>query len=242
MRVNNFKNSYEDNKRAIAYSKLEFPNTYYLAFRDIPEIIYEHVTGKKAVDFGCGTGRSTRFLKKHEFNTVGIDISQQMIEKAKEADPEGEYLIIKDGDFRRLKKNYYDLVFSAFTFDNIPDENYRIKLLKELKSLINAEGIIILLDSTPDMYFYDWASFSTKDFQENKNVKSGGIVKIITTDVEDNRHVDDILWTDEDYKNCFNDANLKLVSSYKPLGKENEPFKWINETRVAPWIIYVLKK
>jgi len=38
-------NSYEDARRAEAYARLEFPGTYYLAYRDIPAIIGEHVTG-----------------------------------------------------------------------------------------------------------------------------------------------------------------------------------------------------
>ena len=57
-----FFNSYEDKIRAEAYSKLEFHKTYYLVYRDLPNIIEEHVKGKKALDFGCGTGKSTRFL------------------------------------------------------------------------------------------------------------------------------------------------------------------------------------
>jgi ubiquinone/menaquinone biosynthesis C-methylase UbiE len=69
-----FFNSYEDKIRAEAYSKLEFHKTYYLAYRDLPNIIEEHVKGKKALDFGCGTGRSTRFLRKIGFNAVGVTI------------------------------------------------------------------------------------------------------------------------------------------------------------------------
>ncbi|MEE8632751.1 MAG: class I SAM-dependent methyltransferase, partial [Candidatus Bathyarchaeia archaeon] len=59
-----FSNVYEDSERAEAYSKLEFPGTYYLAYRDLPKIISDHVKGREALDFGCGTGRSTRFLKR----------------------------------------------------------------------------------------------------------------------------------------------------------------------------------
>ena len=33
------------------------------AFRDLPRLFREHVSGQRAVDFGCGTGRSTRFLR-----------------------------------------------------------------------------------------------------------------------------------------------------------------------------------
>jgi trans-aconitate methyltransferase len=59
-----FENSWDNQTRAESYSKLEFPNTYYLAYRDLPKIITAHVKGKCAIDFGCGTGRSTRFLNR----------------------------------------------------------------------------------------------------------------------------------------------------------------------------------
>jgi hypothetical protein len=65
-----FFNVYDDAKRAEAYAKLEFPSTYYLAFRDLPAIIAEHVTGHTALDFGCGAGRSRRFLKNLGFNAT----------------------------------------------------------------------------------------------------------------------------------------------------------------------------
>ena len=65
-------NSYEDVKRTEAYSKLEYSSTYYLAYRDLPEIIFEHVKERKAIDFGCGTGRSTRFLQKIGFDTFEL--------------------------------------------------------------------------------------------------------------------------------------------------------------------------
>lgn len=38
-----FTNCYEDATRAEAYAQLEFANTCYLAYRDLPDIIREHV-------------------------------------------------------------------------------------------------------------------------------------------------------------------------------------------------------
>ena len=237
-----FSNSYEDAKRAEAYAKLEFPGTYYLAYRDLPEIIFENVKGRKAVDFGCGTGRSTRFLQKLGFDVVGVDIAEDMIRKAREIDSEGDYLLVEDGDFSQFEDSAYDLVLSVFTFDNIPTMEKKVKNFREIGRLLKSEGRIVNLVSSPEIYTHEWASFSTKDFPENKHAKSGDKVRIIITAVEDKRPVEDVVWTDESYQEVFKRAGLELVTTYKPLAKESEPYKWVNETRIAPWVIYVLKR
>lgn len=237
-----FFNSYEDAKRAEAYAKLEFPGTYYLAYRDIPEIIFEHVKGRKAIDFGCGTGRSTRFLQKLGFNVIGVDIAEDMIRKAREMDPEGDYCLIEDGGLSQFKEGTYDLVLSAFTFDNIPTMQKKVENFREIGCLLKSEGRIVNLVSSPEIYTHEWASFSTKDFPENKYARSGDKVRIIITEVEDRRPVEDVVWTDESYREVFKSAGLELVETCKPLAKENEPYKWVNETKIAPWVIYVLRR
>ena len=237
-----FFNVYEDKERAESYAKLEFPGDYYLAFRDIPDLVRKHVEMGRAVDFGCGAGRSTRFLSALGFEAIGIDISESMIRSALEADPDGDYRLIEDGAFHELEQGTFDLVFAAFTFDNIPGADRRAKLLRGLGDLLNREGKIILLDSTPEIYTHEWVSFSTKDFPENRDARNGDIVRIITTAVEDKRPVEDVIWFDEDYMELFEAAGMELVESHRPLGREDEPFEWVNETEIAPWIIYVVKK
>lgn len=236
-----FSNSYDDASRAEAYSALEFPGTYYLAYRDLPEIILAHVTGRRAIDFGCGTGRSTRFLRKLGFGAIGVDISKEMIRKAKELDPEGDYRLVEDVSLGQLESGAYDLVLSAFTFDNIPTIERKVRLLEEIGRLLNRNGRIVNLVSSPDIYVHEWASFSTRDFPENKNAKAGDTVKIIITDVDDSRPVEDIVWPDEDYREVYRRAGLEVVTTCKPLARDDEPYGWVNETMIAPWVIYVLK-
>jgi ubiquinone/menaquinone biosynthesis C-methylase UbiE len=237
-----FSNSYEDPRRAEAYAKLEFPGTYYLAYRDLPEIILEHVRGRKAIDFGCGAGRSTRFLQKLGFSVVGVDIAEDMIEKAREIDPKGDYRLIEEGDFSQFKDNAYDLALSVFTFDNVPTMEKKVKNFTEIGSLLKSEGRMVNVVSSPEIYVHEWASFSTKDYPENKHAKSGDKVRIVQTDLEDKRPVEDVVWTDEYYQETYKRAGLELVKTYKPLAKADEPYKWVNETRIAPWVIYVLKR
>jgi ubiquinone/menaquinone biosynthesis C-methylase UbiE len=237
-----FQNSYKDSKLADAYSKLEFPGTYYLAFRDLPNIISQYAKGKKAVDFGCGTGRSTRFLKNLGFDTVGLDISEDMIEKAKALDPNGDYRLIRGEGVADLHTDSFDVVLSTFTFDNIPSKETKINTLIDLSRLLKKDGVIVNLVSAPEMYTHEWASFSTKDFPENKHAQSGEKVKVIITAIDDKRPVEDIIWSNESYRQVFIESNLRIINVFKPLATGKEPIEWVQETKIAPWTIYMLGK
>ena len=98
MTTEGFSNVYDDPARAKAYAELEFPGTYYLAYRDLPSIVAEHVQGRMAIDFGCGAGRSTRFLRRLGFDVVGVDVAAHMLDRARERDPQGDYRLVPDGD------------------------------------------------------------------------------------------------------------------------------------------------
>jgi SAM-dependent methyltransferase len=235
-----FINCYEDATRASAYAQLEFANTYYLAYRDLPEIIHQHVSGTRAIDFGCGTGRSTRFLRRLGFDVAGVDIAAEMIAKARELDPGGNYRLAKDDDLSEFQAGSYDLVLSVFTFDNIPGLETKARLFCDLRALLKPSGKLVSVVSSPEIYLHEWASFSTKDYPENRHAQSGDLVRIITTDFPDRRPAEDILWTDESYREVYVRAGLNLIATYKPLAKGDEPYKWVSETRIAPWVIYVL--
>jgi SAM-dependent methyltransferase len=234
-------NCYEDARRAEAYARLEFPGTYYLAYRDLPAIMREHVKGPRAMDFGCGTGRSTRFLQRHGFDAVGVDIADDMIAQARALDAGGDYRLSDDGDFTQFGGKAYDLVLSVFTFDNIPTMERKVRLFRGLGGLLKSEGRIVNVVSSPEIYRHEWASFSTRDFPENQHAGTGDMVRCVITDIVDKRPVQDVVCTDESYQEVFRNAGLEVIGTYRPLGREDEPYQWVNETRIAPWVIYVLK-
>ena len=221
---------------------LEFPGTYYLAFRDLPRIIAASVTGRRVLDFGCGAGRSATFLRRLGFEVTGVDISSSMIELARRADPAGDYLLIQDGDFSGLTPGGFDLVLSAFAFDNIAEVARRIRLLRGLGELLCPGGRIILLGSTPEIYTHEWASFTTGEFARNREARSGDAVQIVLKDVADQRPVIDYLWSHEDYLRLFSGAELELLARHRPVGRQDEPQRWATELTIAPWVIYVLRR
>jgi len=236
-----FVNCYENAARAEAYSKLEFANTYHLAFRDLPEIFHAHVKGTAALDFGCGAGRSTRFLHGLGFATVGVDISPEMVAKARELDPQGDYRVIPGDDMSGLPPESFSLIQSAFTFDNIPGMDTKVRLLCDLRGLLTTEGILVNIVSNPEIYLHEWASFSTKDFPENQDAKPGDPVRIITLDFEDRSPAVDILWPHESYMEVYRGAGLEVLEVHKPLARGDEPYRWVSETHIAPWVVYTLR-
>ena len=235
-----FCNVYEDERRAESYAELGFPGTYYLAYRDIPEIVQRHTAGRNALDFGCGTGRSTRFLQELGFDVIGVDISASMLERARELDPGGDYRLVPDGALHGLEPASFDLVLSVFTFDNIPALDHKITLFCELGGLLAPKGRIVNLVSAPEIYLHEWASFSTRDFPGNRTAVSGQEVQIVMLDVDDDRPVTDILCSGDDYRTVYERADLTVEATYRPLGHPEDPFDWVSEMTISPWAIYVL--
>ncbi len=236
-----FSNDYQDRERAAAYAGLAFPGTYELAFRYLPEIIRRQVSGGMALDFGCGAGRSTRFLADLGFRTTGVDIAVEMLEHARRLDPNGDYRLISDQGGLPFSAGMFDLVFSAFTFDNIPTWNRKIELFRELGRILRPGGKLVNLVSTPEIYRYEWMSFSTVDFPENRSAKVGDLVRIVNTSSGDRGPVSDVLWPDEAYREVYSQAGLELLEMRKLLAGPEEESSWINETRIAPWCVYVLR-
>ena len=236
-----FTNVYNDDVRALAYAGLDFPGTYYLAFRDIPGLLRSHVSGRSALDFGCGTGRSSRFLASHGFEVTGVDISDAMLAHARRRDPDGTYLLVPDGDLGTLRPGSFDLVFSAFTFDNVPGREARGHLFEQLARLLTPTGRMVNLVSAPEIYRNEWASFSTRDFAENRTAGGGDRVRIVMLDVGDRRPVEDVMWTESDYRQLYADAGLRVLTLHRPLGTAEDPCQWVSETHTSPWAIYVLE-
>jgi SAM-dependent methyltransferase len=237
-----FTNVYEDEERARAYATLQFPGTYYLAFRDLPGLIRRYSHGRRALDFGCGAGRSTRFLRDLGLEVTGVDISQAMLDQARALDPSGEYHLVRDSIGGEFATCSLDVILAAFTFDNIPTDQAKADALNGLRDLLAPNGALFLVVSSPALYVNEWASFSTRDFPENRHARDSDRVRIVMLDVPDRRPVEDVLCTDAHYQRLFESARLRVLDVQNPLATGKEPTQWVTETSTAPWTIYILRR
>ena len=95
------------------------------------------MTPKTVVDIGCGPGNSTKILRDmfSQASILGIDSSQNMIEKAKEDNPELDFSVCDalslDGKF--------DVIFSNACFHWIPDHK---TFLPAIMDKLNVGGVL----------------------------------------------------------------------------------------------------
>lgn len=235
-----FSNVYDDADRARAYADLDFPGTYHLAFRDLPVLLRKYVCGTRALDFGCGAGRSTRFLGSLAFRVIGVDVSDFMLGQARRRDPHGDYRLVAGGTLAGFASGTFDLGLAAFTFDNIPTDQEKILALGELKRLLTPGGRLFVVVSSPAIYCHEWASFSTRDYPANRSARDGDRVHIVMLDVPDRRPVVDVVCGDAHYRELFEAVGLCVLDTVRPLATGAEPVQWVSETTIPPWTIYVL--
>jgi len=237
-----FRNVYQDARRAEAYATLELGDTYHLAFRDLPALLATHATGRRALDFGCGTGRSTRFLEGLGYDTLGVDIAPEMLAIAVQRDPRGRYLRLPEGDCRPLAGAAFDVVLCAFPFDNIPSRALKLRILTDLRALLPPTAVVVNLVSSPAIYVNEWASFSTREFLEaNRRAGTGDVVRIVTTTIPDARSCDDVLFPEEAYRSLHTEAGFDTLEVRKPVARGDEGYAWKAEVHTAPWHLHVLR-
>jgi len=165
-----------------------------------------------------------------------------MLAKARQLDPDGDYRQVGETDLNLVSNRSYDLVLSAFTFDNMPSLKHRARALALLRDLLSGSGRIVSIVSSPEMYVNEWASFSTRDYPENADAESGDRVRIVMLDVPDPRPVEDVVCSHEDYEAIYDQSGLRILEVLRPMPTGSEPIEWKSETELAPWVVYVLAR
>ncbi len=123
----------KNNKSPLDYTKTHDAAYRYLGYRDIPKIIKEYLQAGEALDYGSGTGYSTRFLSELGFNVAGVDINQQMVQQARLQYPDLRFYSIENRiiPFENLT---FDLIFSGFVLLEIGSQKEMVDYLIEARS------------------------------------------------------------------------------------------------------------
>ncbi|MBA3535519.1 MAG: methyltransferase domain-containing protein [Tatlockia sp.] len=214
----------------------DIKGTGYLAFRDLPLILNKNA-GKKALDFGCGAGRSSKYLERLGYYVTGIDINAEIINSAKLNSQSCEFLICH-GPRLPFDDNTFDLVFNSFVLFDISSKEQITSIFKELKRVCKKEGEIVSVVNSNYLFTKRWLTVDN-NFEENLHLDSGDIARILLSDL--NIEIYDYYWTNDDYEECFKKADLTITNKHQPLGYINEVYEWLDELNYPPYSIYVCK-
>lgn len=194
-----------DQLQANLYAEIGITGTYKITFDKLKEVLNKiNIKGKRWLDFGCGPGRSTRFLADLGANAVGIDKSEEMFYKAKEKHQDLKFYLSDERLNGRL--GLFDGALSAFVFLEMSSKSDMNEALKLINRLLKPGAPFILATINPFTVGKEFESW-IHQAQDLKNLKSGDpiICKIISSY---ELKVTDYYWTDDDYKNVLEHNNF----------------------------------
>lgn len=108
---------------------------------DIKNLANYSFVGEKVLDLGCGNGRLFEILNNVDY--FGVDLSEKLIEIAKEKYPQGKFQVANALNLP-FPNNFFDKVYSISVFHHIPSRDFRIQYLKEAKRILKPGGLLVL--------------------------------------------------------------------------------------------------
>ena len=209
--------------------------TGFLGYRDLPEIISRHAPRNRALDFGCGTGFSTKILADLNFDAVGVDISERMLTQAKSQYETLKFIKVEQGSLP-FKDDSFDLVLSTFVLFDIPNLKLLHDYLKEARRILNPKGKLIAVTGSEYFHKNNWLTAKT-DIANNLTLSSGNFFKIYSVELDVFFH--DIIYTHDDYFKAFKEAGMVFEALYQPLGRQTDGIAWETEWDLPPFSVYV---
>ena len=149
--IKDYRSSHLGNDKARSYHQQFQNNRYRAMIWDKEKIILNEIVKKNFLDngvghyldFACGSGRVLNFLSKHTREITGVDLSESMLDIARESTPAGTQLICEDITKKDvLGDNKYNLI-TAFRFFPNAEHELRNSSMQVLVKHLKDDGILI---------------------------------------------------------------------------------------------------
>lgn len=102
--------------------------------------------GDNVLDFGCGNGRLLELFDNKKIEYTGADVSQKLIDFAKEKYPSENVKFQKISSLDSLPfiNSYFNSVYSIAVFHHLPSVDYRKKMAEELFRVLAPDGRVVI--------------------------------------------------------------------------------------------------
>lgn len=209
----------------------------YLAYRDIPALIHQFIKGTRVLDYGAGTGASSSFLYDLGLDVTGLDVSSNMLIKARANYPSIQFYSVEN----LIPNADFDLVFSSFVLFELASKKDLVQYLNKSFSFLKKDGVFIGITGSEHLYSLsrNWMTFDA-NFKENHNLRSGDIAKLALKNPQMEFY--DYYWGKADYLDCFERAGLEILEIQAPLGLQQDLYPWKDELFYSPFTIFIAKK
>jgi ubiquinone/menaquinone biosynthesis C-methylase UbiE len=100
-----------------------------------------------ALDFGCGVGRLTRALSKHFTTCVGVDISEEMIGKARELNGDianCQFKVNASAELEQFEDDQFDLIYTSIVLQHVPTKAAILRYVAELVRTLKPKGLLVM--------------------------------------------------------------------------------------------------
>ena len=128
----------------------------------------------KALEIGCGPGRLMRPMSRHFVEIHGVDVSDEMIARAKEKleDVPNAHPAVSDGSsLSGYSDESFDFVYSYAVFQHIPSRDVVFAYLRDARRVMKTGGLAVLQFSSlqhrrADIDTWDGVRFTSNDILE----------------------------------------------------------------------------
>jgi ubiquinone/menaquinone biosynthesis C-methylase UbiE len=113
--------------------------------------------GSVVLDVGCGNGRLLEAFGDKQINYLGVDSSDELLEKAKENHPDKKFVYGDVLELGHIPQMNFDYVFSIAVFHHLPGRDLQVAALKQMKNKISQDG---------EIFITAWNMWSQKRFRK----------------------------------------------------------------------------
>ena len=179
------------------------------------------IQAKKVMDYGCGTGRSTKFIKELGAKVIGVDIRSDIIATAKKQYPEIEFRLIENAKIP-FPNATFDLAISTFVQLEMASINEMELVAEEIFRILKIGGEFLILTVNPESWGNTYQSFSS-DFPKEFARQSGQKINVNMITEMGEIKFQDYYWEIEDYLKPLKNAGFQIKEIQEITAEKDPP-------------------